>query len=76
MGMGGREAAGPSWDPVLFCRFLAAFETFCVEGRKADCYRRREQGRLVEGASVEAAGQDSSAPWSETKREASVPRGE
>ncbi len=26
--MGVREAAGPSWDVVLFCRFSAASETF------------------------------------------------
>jgi hypothetical protein len=32
--MGVREAAGPSWDVVLVCRFSAASETFLRWGRR------------------------------------------
>ena len=59
--MGDREAAGPSRDPDLSCRFSAAFEMSCVEGRQVDCWRRRSRWRM---GRRETAGQGSSAPWS------------
>ncbi len=56
--MAGREAAGPSRDPVLFCRFSAASERFCVEGREVNSCRRRSRWGM---GGREAAGRDSSA---------------